>query len=300
MKTVLRVGVVLLVLVVIGGAVFYLHPLWVTDQQLRLKLWSEGFRSHYVDLPSGHIHYYEIGEGAPLLLVHGLGARAEDWSNLIPKLVAAGFHVYAPDLLGYGRSAKPDVDYSIGLEERVTLEFMDAMKLQRPDVGGWSMGGWIAMQLALDHPERVDKLVIYDSAGVRFVPDFDVNFFTPGDAAGVRKLQETLFVHVRTIPPFVMTHVLQVIAQNKRIIGNSMADMMSGRELLDARLSGMSRPMLIVWGEQDKLLPLATVGETIHRLVPGSVLETVPGCGHMAPAECPEPVAADTVRFLKQ
>ena len=83
-------------------------------------------------------------------------------------LAAQGFHVYVPDLLGYGRSPKPDVDYSISLEEKTVVEFMQAVHVPRADVGGWSMGGWIAMKLALDHPEMVDRLVVYDSAGVYF------------------------------------------------------------------------------------------------------------------------------------
>jgi pimeloyl-ACP methyl ester carboxylesterase len=233
-----------------------------------------------------------------LLLIHGLGARGEDWAALIPGLAAKGFHVYAPDLLGYGRSAKPDVDYSMRLEEQVTVEFMQAMHLDHADVGGWSMGGWVAMQLTLDHPERVDKLVIYDSAGIRFVPDFKQELFTPSDAAGLALLQAKLFPHPRVLPGFVIRDLLHKVQKARRVVGNSMADMMSGQELLDDRLSQMSGPMLIVWGEEDKLIPVS-VGRDIHRLVPQSVMETVPGCGHMAPAECPQPVLADTLSFLK-
>ena len=154
------------------------------------------------------------------------------------------------------------------------------------------------MQVALDHPERVDKLVVYDSAGIKFVPDFNQELFTPSDAAGVHLLQAKLFPHPRELPDFVMRDLLRKVQGAKRVVGNSMADMMSGHELLDDRLSKMSRPMLIVWGEEDKLIP-QSVGRDIHRLVPQSVMKTVPGCGHMAPSDCPEPVLEDTVSFLK-
>ena len=103
---------------------------------------------------------------------------------MIPALAAKGFHVYVPDLLGYGRSPKPDVDYSISLEEQTVAQFMQAVHVARADVGGWSMGGWVAMKLALDHPEMVDRLVVYDSAGVYFPATFEPELFTPDGCCG--------------------------------------------------------------------------------------------------------------------
>jgi pimeloyl-ACP methyl ester carboxylesterase len=74
--------------------------------------------------------------------------------------------------------------------------------------------------------------------------------------------------------------------------------MESGNDLLDARLPGITQPTLILWGTEDKLIPMA-VGETMHRDIPGSVFEGVVGCGHLAPIECPEPMATGTIEFLK-
>jgi len=301
MKVLLRVFGILLVLALGCGAVFYLHPLWVADQRVRLHLWRAGVRSDYVELPAGRIHYFEAqaapgSANIPLVLVHGLGARGEDWAPMIPGMAAKGFHVYVPDLLGYGRSARPDTSYSISLEESVVVQFLDAMHLARTDVAGWSMGGWIAMKLALDHPERVDRLVVYDSAGIYF-PPFDPELFTPGDEAGLDRLMAMLVPHPVKLPGFVARDALRKLQRNKWIVGRSMASMMSGRDLLDFRISGLRPPMLIVWGAEDRLIP-ETVGETMHRLVAQSVLRTVPGCGHMAPAECFGPVIADTVEFL--
>ena len=122
MKSALRVVAVLVLLVVAAGLVFYRYPLWVADQQTRFHLWRAGVKSEYVEAGGYRLHYFEAspadGGGTPLVLVHGLGARGEDWAAMIPALAARGFHVYVPDLLGYGRSPKPDVDYSISLEEQ--------------------------------------------------------------------------------------------------------------------------------------------------------------------------------------
>jgi pimeloyl-ACP methyl ester carboxylesterase len=303
MKFAMRVLAVVVILLVAAGLVFYFNPLWVADQETRLKLWCEGVRSRYVDVGGYKMHYLEAPAtngtaGTPLLLVHGLGARAEDWSAMIPALAAKGFHVYAPDLLGYGRSAQPDVSYSIAMQEGAVVQFMQAVGLTRADVGGWSMGGWIAMKLALDHPELVDRLVVYDSAGIYFPPTFGPDLFVPADAAGVQRLVTILSPHPRLVPDFVTKALLRKFAENGWVINRSMAAMTNGRDLLDFRLHGMQRPALIVWGAKDELIPLSS-GKKIHELIPGSVLNVVEGCGHLAPLECSEPVVEGTVDFLR-
>ena len=303
MKIALRVLAVFLILAMIVWPVMYLKPLWVADQQVRLKLWREGVESKYVEVGGYKMHYLEARPpdgtaGTPLLLVHGLGAQAEDWSAMIPALAAKGFHVYAPDLLGYGRSAKPDVSYSIAMEETAVTQFMQAVGLTRADVGGWSMGGWIAMKLALDHPELVDRLVVYDSAGVYFPPTFGPDLFVPTDAAAVKRLVTILSPHPPQMPDFVTKALVRKFAETGWVINRSMAEMTNGKDLLDFRLHGMQRPTLIVWGSKDDLIPLG-VGRKMHELIPASTLNIVDGCGHLAPLECSKPVIDATVDFLR-
>ena len=218
---------------------------------------------------------------------------------MIHTLAASGFHVYAVDLLGYGRSARPaDADFGIALEEQTAIGFMHALGLSRADVAGWSMGGWVTMKLALDHPELVDRVVIYDSAGVYFQADYDFSVFTPTTPDGVERLLALLIPHPPTLPPFIMRDAVRTLGKNAWVVRRSVAAMTSGRDLLDFRLYGLRQPMLIVWGDQDRLIPPA-VGKTIHRLVPGSVLALEPGCGHLAPAQCAQPILKETVAFLK-
>jgi pimeloyl-ACP methyl ester carboxylesterase len=302
MKLALRVGASLLLVVVAAGLIFYRYPLWVADQHLRFHLWRAGVKSDYVEAGGYRLHYFEAGlaggGGTPLVLVHGLGARGEDWAAMIPALAAKGFHVYVPDLLGYGRSQKPDVSYSISLQEQTVAQFMQVMHVPRADVGGWSMGGWVAMKLALDHPEMVDRLIVYDSAGIYFPATFGPELFTPSDPAGVRKLIAILTPKPRNVPDFAAEAMVRKLQRNAWVVNRSTASMINGRDLLDFRLHNISQPMLIVWGAQDELIPLAS-GETIHRDVPQSVLNIVQGCGHLAPAECAVPVIESTVEFLR-
>lgn len=217
----------------------------------------------------------------------------------MPALAAQGFHVYAPDLPGYGRSSKPkDASYSIAMEEAAVVSFLQTMHLPHADVGGWSMGGWVAMKLALDHPEMVDRLVIYDSAGVYFPATFGSQLFVPTDTAGLDDLVKALSPLPRTMPDFVARDVLRKMAGNGWVVTRSVAAMADGRDLLDFRLHDMRPPMLIVWGSVDQLIPLET-GKRIHDAVPNSVLNVVEGCGHLAPSECSRPVVEATDAFLK-
>ncbi len=303
MRVLGRIAAVLVSLVLIAGVLFYCYPLWFVDRPIYYHLWRADVQSRYVEVGGNRIHYFEAqpsnGQpGVPLVLVHGLGSRGEDWSGLIPAFAANGFHVYVPDLLGYGRSSKPDVDYSIPLQEKTVVGFMEAMHLERADVIGWSMGGWVTMQLALDHPAMVDRLAIYDSAGTYFQTNIPPGLFTPSDTAGVRRLFNTLEPTPKSMPEFAARASLRKLQQNAWIINRSYNSMTSGRNLLDFRLRGLQQPMLILWGGADHLIP-PSVGAEIHRAVPHSVFEVVEGCGHLGPAECSKPYLEGTIEFLK-
>ena len=218
---------------------------------------------------------------------------------MIPSLAAHGFHVYALDLPGYGRSSKPaDASYSIPMEEAAVVSFMQAVHVPRADVGGWSMGGWIALKLAYDHPALVDRLVVYDSAGTYFPATFGPELFSPDDIAGVHKLLAALSPKPRDVPDFAARAMVRKLQGNKWVIQRSLAAMMDGHDLMDFRLHQISEPTLIVWGSHDDLIPLSA-GEAMHRGIPNSVLDVIEGCGHLAPAECSRPVIQGTVEFLR-
>ena len=297
-KALLLLGVLLIAAVLL----VLRFPLDLATGLTRIHLWRAHAHSRYTEVNGYRIHFYEVsppsgGPGTPLVLVHGLGARSEDWAPLIPGLAAAGFHVYALDLLGYGRSAHPDVDYSITLEEQIVAGFLDAVGLEHTDIIGWSMGGWITMKLALDHPALIDRVVLYDSAGVYFNATYDFSVFTPQDTAGVTHLLALLMPRPPKLPGFLMQAVLRRLESNAWVNRRSVVAMTSGRDLLDFHLYALHHPTLIVWGEQDTLIPLSS-GKEIHKLVPGSILAVVPGCGHLAPAQCSVPVLHETVEFL--
>ncbi len=293
------VGILVLILVVAGLTVYF-NPLWVADQQIHQHLRSQHVQSQFVQVDGYTVHYYEAGatNASPIVLVHGLGSRAEDWSPMIPTLAANGFHVYALDLLGYGRTSRPDIKYTIPEQEALVVDFMQATHLTRADLAGWSMGGWVALKLTIDHPALVRRLIVYDSAGTYFPATFDETLFTPTDRAGLEHLQDMLSPHPQHLPDFAVRAALRKLGENAWVIDRGVRSMTSGHDLLDFQLHRIEKPTLLVWGAQDKLIPLE-VGESMHKKIPGSSMLIVEGCGHLAPSECSKPILKDSLSFLK-
>jgi pimeloyl-ACP methyl ester carboxylesterase len=287
-----------LALLVCLGAVFYWRPLWVVDEATRVLLRLAGFKSEDVQLGPYRIHYYAGGRGKPLVLVHGLGGKAENWAAMMPSLSRHGYRVYAPDLLGFGRSDRPDVNYSIALQADVLLQFFDSQHLTRADLGGWSMGGWVVLEFALAHPERVRRVVVYDSAGIYFKPRFDPALFHPATVEQAQQFLALLTPQASRIPRFVLRDLIREGRRTAWVVDRSMKSMQAGADLLDGRLQSIQCPVLIVWGKQDVLLPLFC-GEEMRREIPRSSLAIFDGCGHLAPAECSDRILAETLRFLE-
>ncbi len=305
MRRGLRIGFTsALLLLVVIGAVVYLRPLWFADQKMRFDLWRAGVRSEYVAVDGSRIHFFEAlppgdGKGRPLVLIHGLGARGEYWFPMVPGLAAAGFHVYVPDLLGYGRSSRPDVSYSIAMEAELVRDFMRAEHIDRADVAGWSMGGWVAMKLATDDGPMVNRLVLFDAAGTYFAGSSELGpVFDAKDSAGVRRLMAMLTPHPPRMPEFVARDAARRIQENAWVTKRSLRSMMSGRDLMDFRLHEIGQPTLVVWGKQDVLIPISA-GESIHRGIARSSMLVVDGCGHLTPAECWAVSLEATLGFLE-
>ena len=235
-----------------------------------------------------------------MVLVHGLGGSSLDWHNLQPYLVAEGFRVYMPDLPGYGRSEKPkDFSYSIPDEANAVVGFMNALGLQQVDLGGHSMGGWIVQQIAFDHPDRVKKLMLFDSAGLNEKPLWNTALFTPRTPGELDRLDALLMPNPPQVPAFIAAAILRRSNQNGWVIHRALAAMLTGKNVTDSELPQFKMPVLIVWGSQDHIIPIAE-GEKMHRLVPQSQLDVVQGCGHLAPMQCAGQVGPVVDAFLKR
>jgi pimeloyl-ACP methyl ester carboxylesterase len=298
------VGILLLVVALIVFAWEWPLTLLLAVTQTRLLL--AGVHSRYTAIPYGnvgtvHVHYYVGGSGPPLVLVHGLGGRAEDWASLMPQLVRDHHRVYALDLPGYGRSDWPrDAQYSIPEFAAGVEAFMDSQHLERADLGGWSMGGWIAMRLALDEPQRVRRLMVFDSAGTRFQLNWDTAVFEPNTPEKLRALDDLLMpAPPPRVPGFIARDIFRYVDRHGWVVRRNMDSMLTLRDLLDGKLGALKMPVLIVWGRQDHLIPY-TAGEQIHREIPQSEMQIFDGCGHLAPGQCAARVGPVVTGFLDE
>jgi len=295
----LRRGVLLLAALVILLVAFVLwRPASALTTIATAALRLTGIDSRYAQLGPYRIHYFEGGAGEPLVLVHGLGGRALDFALLMPAL-AREHHVYALDLLGYDGSDRPDVDYSVTLETGILRQFLDSQGLTRIDLAGWSMGGWIAMRFAAQSPERVRRLVLLDSAGMKFTPSFNLSLLAPRTMNDMHELEKLLTPRPGRVPAFILRDFLRQKLSEDWMIERTIANMVTGREVMDGKLANVTMPVLIVWGKQDVLTPLSAA-EAMRREMPQSALIVLDGCGHLAPIECHDRVLAEMQRFLNK
>jgi pimeloyl-ACP methyl ester carboxylesterase len=266
----------------------------------------------------GHpVAYHASGSGPVLLLVHGITSNADTWRDVVPAL-AEDHTVVAPDLLGHGGSAKPRGDYSLGAYASGLRDLMAALGHERATVVGHSMGGGIAMQLAYQFPERVERLALVSSGGLGREVGFALR------AATLPGAEWVLPWLVRRGPREVLGAGAQLLAflglrTQADVRGTALglrslrddearrAFLHTARSILEPagqRVSAADRlylaesmPTLIVWGERDPMIP-ADHGRAAHAAIRHSRLELFPGAGHYPFAEDPERFVAVLRDFM--
>jgi pimeloyl-ACP methyl ester carboxylesterase len=248
----------------------------------------------------GHRISYRVGgEGPVLVLVHGITGSSDTWREVMRPL-AAEHTVIAPDLLGHGESAKPRGDYSLGAYASGIRDLMIALGHDRATFVGHSLGGGVAMQLAYQFPEHLDRLVLVCSGGLgREVHPVLRSTALPGAefvlpllcAQPLREAGGALGRVLRRLG-FQAGPDLTEIATGFASLGDveaRQAFIHTARSIIDVggqRVSATDRlylaeevPTLLVWGERDPIIP-AEHGRGAQGLMPGSRLEVFPGAGH--------------------
>ena len=255
----------------------------------------------------GHeVSYRDVGEGPVLLLLHGIAGSSRAWREVMPAL-AGDYRLIAPDLLGHGESAKPQGDYSLGAYASGIRDFLGVLGVERATIVGQSFGGGVAMQLAYQHPEVCERLVLVDSGGL----GREVN---PILRAATLPLAE--YVMPVLFPTFVRDRgdSISRFLKDKGIRSGRAAEMwLAYRSLTETEnrkafvrtirsvidpggqtVSAMDRlylaaavPTLIVWGEDDPIIPVSHA-HAAHEAIPGSRLEVLPGVGHFPHVEDPQ------------
>jgi pimeloyl-ACP methyl ester carboxylesterase len=253
----------------------YRRPLETFASVSRAAMLLAGAHEGTCEVAGLPIHYYHAGRGEkPLIFVHGLGGSAENWLFLFPRL-SKEYHVYALDLPGFGRTPLAPEGTNIRTHALYLQRFLDAMGLSQVTLVGNSLGGWIATRFVLDAPERVSHLYLLNSAGLSRKGAFTP--YTPDYASARRAIAH---FSGRPIPARVPNFLLKgMVESSRRPAFAGFVEHYDKREELDNELSHVSVPTTIIWGTEDRILPLSCAHD-FHAGIPNSELILLPGVGH--------------------
>lgn len=259
--------------------------------------------SRFVDVEGVKVHFQEAGpkDGTPLILVHGFTASNLVWSEVILKFAERGFHVIAPDLIGFGYSGKPrDGEYTIDAHARSIIALMDRLGIERATLVGSSYGGAISSICALDFPNRVERLVLVGSVSnddIKRRPLLQLAA-TPilGDVISALLLGQRWLVkrrlkrnHVNGQALFddarIDTHHRPLRTVNTQRAALAMLRQWSAERITqEAHL--IDHSTLLIWGDQDNEVPVKD-GERLLNRIPNSRLVVFRHCGHLPHEDYP-------------
>ena len=260
--------------------------------------------SRFADVNGTRMHFQDAGDldGVPLVLIHGFASSTLVWSKVFLKLADEGFRVLAPDLLGYGYSAKPPGgEYTIEAQAKALIGLLDRLEINKAIFIGSSYGGAVAATCALDYPDRVHKLILVGAVNNNAPLKFSLMrlFGSPvvGDVVaplliGSRRLLRMRMKRVYDRHSWDLDerrvearHRPLRTRSTQRAIIRTVRKWNAERVSLDAHL--IRHPTLLMWGETDCEIPLAD-GRRLHERIKDSRLVVFRECGHLPHEEYPD------------
>jgi pimeloyl-ACP methyl ester carboxylesterase len=230
---------------------------------------------------SPRLSYQINGQGQPLVLIHGLAGSSRWWSKIMPDLSAA-FRVYSIDLPGFGESAPGT--FSLADASQQVLTLLDRLNIDHFNLLGHSMGGYVSADIAARHPERVGRMVLTNAAVVPVR--------NPILPTGKRLARSVRYLPLDFLPLL----CLNVFQAGPLTIFSAIRQIL--RADFSPHLAELTCDLLIVWGENDIVLPLE-MGYQIHARLPRAAFEVIPRCGHLPFWEQPRAFIQAVVPFLK-
>ena len=247
------------------------------------------------------IHYWDVGVGPVVVLVHGLGSKKEDWLPVIGPL-SQKYRLLVPDQIGFGRSDKPLLDYSVQTYVDFLNELLRELRVEKASLVGESLGGWICGLYAAEikggaHLIPVEKLVLVDAAGLkqeRPIPDLN-----PSSLAGMRALMQAVFYDTSWLNEDALRKIFadKLATHDSYTVHSLVNNPALASQRMDSQLANIKVPTLVLWGKQDSLLPIAA-GERYAAGIPGAKLVSFDKCGHVPSTEKTEEFLAAVNGFL--
>lgn len=246
----------------------------------RLRFWWAGFKLRPVKVQDFHEHaYWEGGRGESIVLVHGLGGSTfQDFKGIAERL-AKRFHVISLDLPGFGYAHDIPFQQSIANQAHFLRKFLDSINMDQFHLMGNSMGGWISLKFTHQNPSRVRKLILTCPAGIRFDHP-PLNIFLPSKEEDLIPFLGYMMHHPPKPPKWFLKEWLQVSLKRQPMLKQMIDSMLRGEDLMEEHLPQIKHPALILWGAQDRLIPVDT-GYRMAAMLPNARLEVIEDCGHL-------------------
>jgi 4,5:9,10-diseco-3-hydroxy-5,9,17-trioxoandrosta-1(10),2-diene-4-oate hydrolase len=274
-------------------------------------------QDQYVKVNNVNTRYWVAGsEGPVVILIHGIGCAVDSWVLNI-NAIAQEYRVYALDLVGFGKSDKPEIDYSFSNFAKFVKDFMGTQNIDRASLVGWSLGGGTSLQFAIDFPDKLDKLVLLNSVGLgkeihlmfrmSSIPLIGKLLSRPSKKGTARLLKECVFNNA-----LITDELVDLYYQFAASPGGHdawLATLQGGvnfggvkNEILQnfqEHFSSIKAPTLIIWGKQDRVFPFKHAQE-IEKWLPNAEVHVIEQCGHCPQFEHPEAFNARVIEFLNR
>ncbi len=290
-------------LIAIMVMLIYLAPARVVTFALNATRKKSSLVRKEITLPNGlHYVYLEGGQGEPLMLLHGFGGN-KDTFTYVSKYLVKRYRVIIPDIIGFGESSHPQqADYSPTAQAEQLRLLSQALHLEKLHLAGNSMGGQIALLYAALYPSEVNSLWLLSPAGIWSVQNNLLNTISqtghnPLVANNLDEYRNVMALGMRK-PPFIPQPMLKVLAQERfdNVALETVIFEQIMAQSIEQQIKGMPVPTLIVFGEQDRVIPVETAN-VLSELLPHSKVILMPNIGHVAMFEKPAQCAKDYILF---
>ena len=252
------------------------------------------------------IRYFESGQGHAnhVLFIHGLGSSADVWLN-VPDCFSSSFHTIYLDLPGFGASDKPLMDYTIEKFTEIVIEFVNHIGIRNDKICivGHSLGGYIAAETAIQNKSLIKKLVLIDSSGTLENPtplleDYLKAAMNPSEDL-LKNIFQQMVVNSRCISSnLVDVFIARIRLPNAKHAFKSAFENSTNHEIGFTRLMSINPvPILILWGDQDDLIPISHL-QKFKSALKNSQVSTIENSGHVPFVEKPALVYGLLLKFL--
>ncbi len=295
------------ILLVMAGfsAWIYIFPGKVLKTITNVERGNAGLELFEINVNGMNIKYLSGGEGETLILIHGFGANKDNWTR-ISKYLTPHFKVVAPDLIGFGESARPEgAGYSIIEQMERVRAFADELNLKSFHLGGSSMGGNISAAFAATHPEYLKSLWLIAPGGVFSSEKSELayllrkgeNPLIATDRESYNKVIDFVFYKKPFIPPPVVDAFAAEAIKNKPINEIVFKAIHEQPVAIDEVLKGSVVPTLVIWGKNDRVLHWSGA-KILERIMKKTTVKIFDNTGHLPMIEKPAETAQEFLKFI--